>query len=256
MPSHILIKKLSSSRIVWFEPSNQWVHLEEPAWYVFQQLKNRRTIPEIAKKCAGRYGASYDESLRFVEEISAGLDGFQKPLRSAHEESISPETANSLSFTPLCKRYYLINKKIISICFDSRLSEYYIHPPVAHLEISPSGKADAIFEVFSHMNHQILRRQGYPAITYVSDDFNRLKKNLFIEIVSLIYNKKNDNWMSFVHAAGITNGVQTILLSSASGSGKSTMAALLQSKGVQMVSDDFVPLDARTKRAFPFTAAI
>ncbi len=256
MSSPILSKKLSSSRIVWFEPSNQWVYLEEPAWFVFQQLRNKKAIAEIARKCAGKYRVSYGECLRFVEDISASLAEFQKPLLTVYEESFTTETASSLSFTSFSTRHYSINKKIISICFDSRLSEYYIHPPFAHLEITPSGKADVCFEVFSHKGQNILRWEGQTDTTYVSDDFNRLKRNLFIQISNIVYKRTHNHWLSFVHASGITDGRQTILLSSSSGSGKSTMAALLQAKGFQMVSDDFVPLDARNKKAFPFPAAI
>jgi hypothetical protein len=75
-------------------------------------------------------------------------------------------------------------------------------------------------------------------------------------MVNSIYHKTNNDWMTLVHAAALTDGKQAILLSSASGSGKSSMAALLQTRGLQLVSDDFVPVDVKTKRAFPFPAAI
>jgi hypothetical protein len=60
------------------------------------------------------------------------------------------------------------------------------------------------------------------------DNSGTLKQRVYVEITSHIYNIREDDWMSYIHASGVSSGTEAILLSSASGSGKSTMAALLQ----------------------------
>ena len=59
-----------------------------------------------------------------------------------------------------------------------------------------------------------------------------------------------------VHASAITNGKKTILFSAAPGNGKTTIAALLQAKGFQLISDDFVPIDRKLLCAYPFPIAM
>ena len=98
------------------------------------------------------------------------------------------------------------------------------------------------------------------------DESGLLKHRLYTAITSHIYGIPEEGWMSFIHASAVTNGREAVLLSSASGSGKSTMAALLQlpadksSRSNQgdlfFMSDDFVPVAAESRKAYPFPAAI
>ena len=102
----------------------------------------------------------------------------------------------------------------------------------------------------------MLRVFSQPELDLFFDDIYQLKRELFKKIASSIYSIPEEDWMSFVHASAVTDGKQTILFSSYSGSGKSTLAALLQNDELQVVSDDFLPLDAKTCRAYPFPAAL
>jgi hypothetical protein len=59
-----------------------------------------------------------------------------------------------------------------------------------------------------------------------------------------------------VHAAALTNGKKTILIPAESGSGKTTMAAMLHKRGYRLLSDDFVPIDREKFRAWHFPIAM
>jgi hypothetical protein len=106
---------------------------------------------------------------------------------------------------------------------------------------------------------------------YHFDDAGFLKHKLYVLITGHIYGIPENNWMSYIHASAVTNGREAILLSSASGSGKSTMAAMLQlpqdevlqqagnhqsMPELYFVSDDFVPVDAVNLKAHVFPAAL
>jgi len=258
VPFPILTKKLNSSRIAWFAFSNQWVYLEEPAWYVFSLMKKSLPAGTIADKCSTRYKLPLKESLRFVKDVSSAIQKLEKPLEIQSDKTIPPEKINDLHFIPYSTRYYKIKTNYISISFSSRTAEYYIHPPFAQLEIAGSEitNPDAEFDILEQEGIPMIRRKNFQCLSSSAEDFIKLKKKLFIELVNFMYNKNAGHWMSFIHASGVSNGKESILLSSASGSGKSTMAALLQANGYSLVSDDFIPVDAATKRAWPFPAAI
>lgn len=249
-----IAKKIGNNHVVWLEKSNRWVQLEEPAWLIYSQRKKGTDTVTLSRICAKRYNLTLQESDQFVNEICTCLSGLNEPARDpASETDITclPSYNNNKNYS---SRDYLIGTKYFRINFETRLAEYYIHPPLAHLETSTSGKTDVKFEIKSSADIPVLIEQNYPA--YACKDFMQLKKRLFIRMANTIYNKTNEDWMSFVHASAITDGKQTVLLSSGSGSGKSTMAALLQKKGLSVASDDFVPIDAKKKQAFAFPAAI
>ena len=62
-------RKVGRSFLVWFQNSNLYFYLEEPAWYVFRKVVNRHKSETIAKEFSHRYGISYKDSLNFTVEI-------------------------------------------------------------------------------------------------------------------------------------------------------------------------------------------
>jgi len=252
-----ITKRIDKSYVAWFEQSNQWIQLEEPAWYVNKLYQKGLDNYTISLKCAKKYKLDISDCLRFVISINEGLKECYKPLANNFKNNIIPDYTKYVDMNKFSTRYYIIGGKRLSIIYYSRQAEYYIHEPLAHLETSRFiGVADEQFEILSHDGCQVLLKNGNQDINCVFDDFIKLKKHLFIEIANIIYDKSSNDWISFIHASALTDGKQTLLLSSPSGSGKSTMAALMQTRGFQIVSDDFVPIDARLKCAYPFPAAI
>ncbi len=252
-----LAKKINNKHVVWFEQTNSWVQLEEPACFVSKLFWKGLDNQSISDKCVKKYKLNKNESLQFVNTICANLSELCKSSSNSIENKKSVDFTNSDVLNKYSTRFYIIGNKQLAIEYYSRMAEYYIHPPLAHLEAKEIiGVADEQFFIISKGAAHVLRKKNDKKFSYVTEDFGKLKKCLFVEIANTIYNKENNDWLSIVHASALTDGNQTLLLSSASGSGKSFMAALLQTRGLQVVSDDFVPIDAKTRKAHPFPAAI
>jgi hypothetical protein len=252
----VITKKIGSKHIVWFEKSNYWVQFEEPAWFVKKMLLSRTDRQSIAIKFSKKYNVDEQKSYDFISCIDKIVPDISSPTQNSSQVLESSEDYARYSFLPYSTRYYKIFNSNFAISYDSRIAEYYLHPFIAHLEKEMVDKVDSVFEIFSYNSHNILRVKGCQGTEFVFSDFMQLKKRLLITLVNKIYNKNNDDWMTLVHASAVTDGTQTFLFSSTSGSGKSTMAALLQAKGLRVIADDFVPIDAKTKRPFSFPAAI
>lgn len=273
--------------------------MEEPAWCVYDRLEKGDDHRRIVRQLTARYGLPDAEALRFAEEVTAAVRDHSTPVplpsRTAKLSPAAPST-----FTPFAIRHYVANGIRIAISYGSPLPEYYIHRPLAHLEVSPAKNYDALIEVFEREetdppsgekdgalpeeDRYFLRMGG---ACYGFREAGLIKRELFTGLANLIYGKSGGDWMAHIHASAVTDGREAILLSSASGSGKSTMAALLQApagtpeveagSGITpqddartgipagtgsgpgrlfFMSDDFVPVDARAKKAHCFPAAI
>lgn len=257
VPGKRVVKKVGQSYIIWFEESNRWVHMEEPAWFVYKNLSKGKEKKGITEMVSGRYGLPEKEAGRFTDEIISGLEKITKPVTPPKEFAPCSNEVSEFSFSPFVTRYYSMNGKCAAISYGSSLMEYYIHRSLAHLEAETrSANPDIRLEIFEH-EKGIVFRNGFPAGNcYLFRDAGYLKRRVFIELTNFIYGKKESSWISFVHASALTDGKNVLLLTSASGSGKSTLAALLQRKGLYFMSDDIVPLDAETQRAHLFPAAI
>jgi hypothetical protein len=279
-----VIKKIGSSHVVWFPESNRWVEFREPAWFVYKQHLQGADEQTITGLLTQRYGLPSDEAGRFFCEIIDGI----------HTSSLSGfNPAPGLLETGICTRdkarkfktrHYLVNKKHITISYGSPDMEFYIHRPLAWLETQNAPPGSLHLEVLTAAQPPGFRHQPNSRDTgeqktgqkiycisrkgetqHVFNDAGMLKHRLYVEATSHIYGIPGQDWMSYIHASAVTNGREAILLSSASGSGKSTMAALLQlpadksrpgRQDIFFMSDDFVPVDATGLKAFAFPAAL
>jgi hypothetical protein len=120
----------------------------------------------------------------------------------------------------------------------------------------PPGNADNVYEIFQADDRFVLREKGERGKFWTFHEITGLKKKLYVELSGLIHHVKEKSWLSFIHAAAVRDGRQTVLLSSSSGYGKSTLAALLMKEGLEFVSDDFVALSYHGIKAYPFPAAL
>jgi hypothetical protein len=252
----LIVKEVEGSFVVWFAPSNQWVQMEKPAWFVYEQNTLGKDRQSIIAEVASEFGLSEIESTRFVGDILSSVKNLTHSGSSGPDLTSGSGEAKNYQ-PPFLKRHcYHWGDKYFSISYDSPWLENYIHQPFAWLEAVQSVDSPLSLELFQLRDKFVMRIPGKKGKCLLVDESGQLKHLVFIEIASYVHEKQQDEWMSFIHASALASGKHTILLSSATGSGKSTMAALLQARGFQLVSDDFVPLDALSKNAFFFPAAI
>ena len=246
-----ITKKINNAYIVWFGESNHWMQLEEPAWFIYRNYNSGVKTETISQKFSKRYHLNIDESIVFVRDIIIELDKLSSDTILSQENLSIEQFESPAKF--FSRHTYKINQKILAISFESRLLEYMIHPSLAHLEIIKKTKPHFILEIFSLSASSILKIAGK---AWAEVDVNSLKRRLFIEITGLLYGKSDKDWLSFVHGSAVSNQDEAIILSTACGSGKSTLAALLCKEGLKLLSDDFVAIDARFCKAYPFPAAL
>ncbi len=77
-----------------------------------------------------------------------------------------------------------------------------------------------------------------------------------MEILQKIYKRPEKSWMGVFHAAGISNGENCIVFIGDSGNGKSTLSSILMANGLDVLSDDFLPIEGSSMNVCFFPAAI
>ncbi len=250
-PKKRIIKKIGNAHIIWFEESNSWIQFEDPAWFVYLHYNSGEEPEKISQRISKKYKLNGSESLKFVHDIVLEIrklttSSFHSQEIFSAQKFVSPENFYSV-------HRYRFKSKIFEILFGSRLLEYMIHPSLAHLEMNRIIKPHFRLEAFTSGSSTLLKIADK---AWVEEDANLLKRRIFIEISGLLYGKSDKGWLSFIHGSAVSNGKQTIILSTESGSGKSTLAALLSRHGFKFVADDYVPIDARLCKAWPFPAAL
>jgi len=252
----MLVKRIEGNHIVWFDQSNHWIQFEEPAWFVFQLSTKGIGSEEIITRCSKKYKSEDKECRQFVLEILANIAKFQSPIHFHLNYCSSEQPEQSILTSYFSIRNYSINNKAITFCFESPFLEQSIHPVFEHFEVSEPPTKSVCFELFKQDGLWGIRVTNDKSKTWLFDQPEIHKGRIFIELLNAIYNKVEEDWMAIVHGSAITDGNSTILFTAACGGGKSTIAALLQTQGLNVISDDMVPVAAKTGKIYPFPAAL
>ena len=249
-------KKIGNSYLIWFQNSNLYFSLEEPAWFVFSKIMKRYKSETIAKEFSDRYGLSYEESLRFVTDVRLKIIEMNKYDEPAKYMEKSAEEINNYVYPIYSTHCYDMQNKVIEFSFETPWLENYIHPLIKHLETTEDFTGKSYFELYTYNERVYFRLDKKIIGSWDKNESHLTKGRIFIELVNVLHNKSEADWLMTVHASAISDGRKTILFSAAPGSGKSTIAALLQTKGYNIISDDFVPIERSTFKAFPFPIAM
>lgn len=249
-------KQIKDSHLVWIKHCNLYFKLEEPAWFVFSEITKRQNLETIAREVSSRYDYTYADSLNFVKEIRQRTYSMSRQPQSSTPEIIPEEEYSGLEFTPYSTRCYQLQNTIVTFSYETAWLENYIHPLLQHLETSGRPERKACFELFSHQNRVIFRLNGTVIGNWATNQSEYVKGRVLLELANVIYHKTDSDWLMTLHASAVTNGQKTILFSAAPGSGKTTFAALLQANGYRILSDDFVPLERDSFKAYSLPLAM
>jgi hypothetical protein len=249
-------KKIGQSYFIWFQNSNLYTQLEEPAWFVFNKSVKRFKAETIAAECVTRYGLQYDECLQFVADIRSKMKLMNQPDEASIPEDDYPVELKTKAFIPYSTRRYQLTRNLIEFSYENQQFESYFHPLISYLETEKTTGKISRIELYEYQGSSVLRLNGEVKGVWTKDTIHRLIGFTYMSMLNEMHNKNDDFWLMTVHAAALTNGRKTILIPAESGSGKTTMAAMLQSRGYQLLSDDFVPIDRQLFRAWPFPIAM
>ncbi len=250
-----LAKKIGDARVVWFEASNQWAVFDKLQWFIFSLYEKKINRNEAQSELCKHFYLSEKDSRQAVENIYDSLGKLLDPGFPLPDFKHNTGKALRHKLQKKKTREYTYRGKPFRIVYGSPFLEKYIHLPLAHLE-SGCGQDDIFTaEIFPFESKYILRvKPGYTCLSV--DEPGQAKRLLYIELATFFFDKKQNDWMTFIHASAVKKNNEVILLTSAGGSGKSTMAGLLQLHGFDFFSDDFVGVEAGNKMAYPFPAAI
>ncbi len=251
----VIIKRFENTFALWFQNSKSFLLLKEPAFDVFQNYVEGVPVEKITKICKKKYGHLESNIPQFVNEI---IQHIQYYLNPANNDNLSQKAVVPASVSPkslLSPVNYKTGNKIVSVYYGSERIKFAIHPLIAHLETDENKDLQHTIECFENDGLLISKYNGKIVEAFRTSDVEYFTGGVRQLMYSILYNTGYNNWMSMLHASGITAGNRAILFSAAAGSGKSTISAILKAHGYGFLGDDFIAT-GKNGNAFAFPAAI
>lgn len=252
MSKAFLTKTIEAKKYLWLENANQYVVLEDQAFAVVEKLINGVLPKTIAADLETTLAVPFEEALKFVKELEAGVLKQAKKNQEKNNKDLSKVTIpdNFKSTTT-----YQVNNTLLKVAFKSAVEASYIHPKFVHLEVESTDK-EIDFKVFIAEDKIYLAIHDKIKYGWTKEEVHYFQGKFSMELIQAMYHKKESEWMGVFHASAVSNKEKAVLFLGDSGNGKSTSLALLQKHGFQCMADDFVPIAAATKEVYCFPAAI
>lgn len=242
--------------IFWLADPNKYLLAEAPVNKVIEQIKEKEDISSIISFCSNEFHLSPEQAKVFVTDIQKSLSEFLKPELSPFSLSGSKCSIQPQLVNPASKKHYLIYGISFLVEYGTAEIEQLIHPKFEHLEVPAIQGPNHHFRVMKFGKSYSLWVNGICIGEWNWDDSHFLSGKFSMQILQKIYQQEEDDWMAVFHAAGITDGENCILFLGDSGNGKSTLSAILLANGLDVLADDFLPVEGESGLVCRFPAAI
>jgi len=248
-------RSVGNKVIVWLKQFNQYMVLELSAYEVIRRLVDGNDLAYISVEIGRSFGLPLSEAQRYVGEIATMMKQIsnQKTVNHGMNSKISrvsiPTHFHSL-------KSYKIKNLTYRIHYGSAHLEHLIHSKFAYLENILDPFPDHQFQVFQNGERSVLQVNGAVIGQWLPENDHFLSGKLSMELLNTMYGKTESDWMGVFHASAISNKEKCLLFLGESGSGKSTVCAVLMAAGFNLLADDFVPVDGLSGTVYHFPAAL
>lgn len=243
---------LGEKDILWISDVNRYIIAEKWSAQIILQLNANIDIETIASRVALEDELEDKEALELVQAIR---DIWTDKINKIEIE-LQELNAEADFFDFYSKRTYAINGLIFEVEYQTTYAEWINHPKFAHLETDTWVKPDHVFRIGDFKGYLSIWVDGRHEGTWKHEDNHFLSGRFSMKMIEKIYQKEEKEWMGVFHAAGISNGKQCLLFFGDSGNGKSTLSALAMAAGLDILSDDFLPVESNSGLVHNFPAAL
>lgn len=248
---------IDNTFVVWLDEAHRFVQLQEPAFFVFEQWAAGKDQAEIGKSCSDRYHLPENEASRFVREIIGETEKLFPETEVKEQVEVEIDSHKSPPRFHSKHRCRFGHKTIIFRYGDEMTAEQF-QPVFAQFENLPGIKDpkkgesedERSIDLYTSNGDYCIDIEGKVVRSYHHDEWEHFHSAVYTELLELLYEKKMEDWMGIFHASAMVPsnlsfpGHQqgALIFTGGSGSGKSTIAALLMANGYRFISDDFLPV--------------
>ncbi|APY07952.1 hypothetical protein BWZ20_06380 [Winogradskyella sp. J14-2] len=221
--------------VLWYKESNSYSIVDRDFKHLLYMYLQ---APSLNKFKSGLFAV--DSSLD-ADTVANNLQAYLMQCNTAQHDDTTL-SADFIATRSNIFKTYVFNDKAFQVNFDSELVEKTIHPSIAHLEIKEPITPHTTYNIYVENDQLCLFRNETLISMVPKRDYHLIQGKFAMELLSFAHSKEESDWLGTFHGSTIADGNHSILFIGASGKGKSTLCALLATKGFELVADDVSPM--------------
>ena len=247
-----LSKQIKEQQLLWFGNSNSYVIVDQNINELINLFVAHDKKNSFISAVYDAHGIPHSQAENFYNEIQT--------LFLTNTVVENEKHTSTIPFDATLRKYaetYIINDLALQINYSHKKVKEILHPQIAHLTSKNSlNKSCVVFDVFYADNRLYFYKNASLIDSYEAKNYHILQGNFCMQLLCVIHNKSEDDWLGTIHASTVTNDKEAILVIGKSGKGKSTFTAHAMASGLNLVADDFSPILAKNSHVYTYPGAI
>ncbi|MBO6881108.1 MULTISPECIES: hypothetical protein [Winogradskyella] len=236
--------------VLWYSTSNNYSIVKSEFKSLLDLYLKSNSLDEFGSKI------SSVEHVSNLITITNNLKTYLESCNASNTSSLEDSAEFNHSNSNITK-YYSVNDKLITVNYDTELVKNTIHPALAHLEINKNNiDAQITFDIYLNKGQLSLFKNQQLITSVPQRDYHLLQGKFIMQLLCVMHDKKESDWVGTFHGSTISDGTNTILFIGNSGKGKSTLCALLSANGYELLADDVSPMLAKDGHIYHNPSAI
>jgi hypothetical protein len=238
--------------IVWLASVNKYILADFHLAKLIELIVMDDSLEAAVQYCTHQLHVEKEQALAYITDVQQNLNAFLQNQATQQLDFVNAQISNAVFST----RYYSIYGVGFKVDYGNSEYEELLNPKFAHQEVEVIESPAHHFQVKSIDQCALLLVDEQPIGAWEHEDNHFLGGKFSMQVLQKIYKNEENDWMAVFHAAAVTDGHQCLMFLGDSGNGKSTLSALLLASGLEVLADDFLPVDANSQFVCHFPSAI
>jgi len=246
-----LSKQINGQQLLWFSCSNSYIIAHKDINKLINLFVSNSKKSFFIRAASEIMEVPRSQSEIYYEEIKHFLSA--DPIHKKQLPKIIPFDASLRAFSET----YLVYGKVIKVNYSHKQIKELLHPQIAHLILEKSlTNNQTVFDVFFSNSTLNFYKNSVLIDSYKQSDYPTLQGTFCMQLLCVIHEKTEEEWLGTIHASTVANEKEAILVIGESGKGKSTFTTHAMAAGLNLVADDLSAVLAKNKHIYSYPGAI
>ena len=234
--SHFISEKIDiNTHIMWFEKSNKYI--------VVNDVINNLILNKIDSDKFPIKALLLEENKINSEKLKPISDNIKNLLEECNQDydKINQESLNFILDKYTHQSKFKFNGRVVKIEYSDERLKLLIEPKFNHLKCNE--KEEITYKVLERNKKINLFKNDKFIGCWGSDKMHEFQGKVSMELTSFFHRMIDSDWTAVFHGSSLCKDNNCLMLTGDSGSGKSSLSAILLTNNFTLIADDFSPMD-------------
>ena len=224
-----------NTHIMWFEKSNKYI--------VVNDLLNNLILNRINSEKFPINASLLKKNKIDSEKLKPISDNIKNLLKECNKDydKINPEQSLSIADEYIHQSKFKFNRRVVKIEYSDERLKSLIDPKFNHLKCN--DREEIIYKVVERNEKINLFKNKKFLGSWGSEKMHEFQGKVSMELTSFFHEMSDSDWTAVFHGSTLFRRNNCLMLTGDSGSGKSSLSAILMANDFALIADDFSPMD-------------